>query len=152
MNRCHCLISPSKQCTRDVSNKPSQNPKFCWQHQECINPIKENNETKNSEMCKIKSKTVIKTKAQKEILEKPKAHQSEKISQPETKNQFLDLFTYENREPPKQSGDNTVFHNCILLKPLDTFKVGDKVEAIGIAMQLFLWKDGEDFEEVNYIL
>ena len=74
------------------------------------------------------------------------------MSGSETKNQFLDLFTYENREPPKQSGDNSVFHNCTILKPLDTFKVGDKVEAIGITMQLFLWKDSEDFEEVNYSL
>jgi len=74
------------------------------------------------------------------------------MSQPETKNQFLDLFTYENQHVPQKSGENSVFYNCTLLKPLDTFTVGENVEAIEICMQLFLWKNSDDFEEVTYTL
>jgi len=83
-----------------------------------------------------------------------------KMSQPGTKeqslekvvleNQFLDLFTYESKKLPEKSDENTVFENCTLLKSLDTFKAGENVEAIGVCIQLFLWKNSDDFEEVHY--
>jgi len=71
------------------------------------------------------------------------------MSQLETKNQFLDLFTYEKKRLPEKSGENTVFENCILLKPFDTFKVGQNLEAIEVGLQLFLWKNSDDFDEVT---
>lgn len=38
MVRCQCLKADGQQCTRDVSNKPSQNILYCWQHQKCQKP------------------------------------------------------------------------------------------------------------------
>lgn len=32
---CTCIKSDGKKCTREVSNKPGENHKFCWQHQKC---------------------------------------------------------------------------------------------------------------------
>jgi len=71
------------------------------------------------------------------------------MSKPETLNQFLDLFTYENIYLPEKSGENTMFENCTLLKPIDTFKSGENIEVIAVCLQLFLWKN-DDFDEVNH--
>ena len=35
MVRCECLKLDGQQCTRNGSTKKQQNPKFCWQHQNC---------------------------------------------------------------------------------------------------------------------
>jgi hypothetical protein len=37
MVQCQCLKGDGKQCTRDASVKPGDNPHFCWQHQKCKN-------------------------------------------------------------------------------------------------------------------
>lgn len=39
MNRCHCLVSERKQCTREPSRKPGDDPRFCWQHQKCADMV-----------------------------------------------------------------------------------------------------------------
>ncbi len=35
MTRCSCYKLNGQQCTRDSSNKNSENKNFCWQHQQC---------------------------------------------------------------------------------------------------------------------
>lgn len=46
MDRCQCITAKKKQCSREPMKKPNKsyptlfNPKYCWQHQECINFIK----------------------------------------------------------------------------------------------------------------
>ena len=39
MNRCHCIKSDGKQCTREASSAPGKNTLFCWQHQNCKNDL-----------------------------------------------------------------------------------------------------------------
>ena len=35
MVNCSCIKTDGKPCTRSSSTKPKDNPKFCWQHQNC---------------------------------------------------------------------------------------------------------------------
>lgn len=37
MNECQCISKNNKKCTREASTKKGDNPKFCWQHQQCAN-------------------------------------------------------------------------------------------------------------------
>ena len=39
MNRCQCFNTNGQQCVRKPSQNPNHNHIFCWQHQECKNPI-----------------------------------------------------------------------------------------------------------------
>lgn len=47
MAKCQCLKSNGQPCHREASIKITQNPKFCWQHQNCqkINPSNGNNKS-----------------------------------------------------------------------------------------------------------
>ena len=73
------------------------------------------------------------------------------MSQSQHTQQFLDIFTYEKMELPK-GGDNTVYINCTLLRPLDSFKIGDTVHSISMCINLYLWKDAHTqyYEEAIY--
>src|SRR5438105_2525862 len=35
MTQCHCLKTDGTPCTREASTKSTDDPKFCWQHQNC---------------------------------------------------------------------------------------------------------------------
>ena len=39
MSICQCVTKGGKRCTRATSTKPGDNHNFCWQHQNCTNPI-----------------------------------------------------------------------------------------------------------------
>jgi hypothetical protein len=51
---------------------------------------------------------------------------------------ILNVFTYETAEIIKNV---KCFKNCTLLKQFDSFKEGDKVAAICITLELFIWDD-----------
>ena len=56
-------------------------------------------------------------------------------------NNILDVFTYETVEIVKNV---KCFRNCTLLKPFEAFKEGDKVAAICITLELFIWDEDGD--------
>lgn len=64
---------------------------------------------------------------------------------------FLDLFSYESVEynPPPS---NSVFRDCTILKAFGAFSPGDKVQYIGVEINLHLWTTEDDFEEEHIIL
>lgn len=66
--------------------------------------------------------------------------------------QFLDLFLFESVRHPNKQNENTVFQNCTILRSFGKFKLGDKVDAIGVQLSLFLWTSETDFEEETIIL
>lgn len=56
----------------------------------------------------------------------------------------LDYFKYEWAEPGEQ---NTIYHNCIILRPFGPYRPGQTVEAIVVQCTFILWKNEEDYEE-----
>ena len=66
--------------------------------------------------------------------------------------QFHDIFNYEKTEMPV-GGKNHVFKNCVILKPLGKYKVGDHVPYIEMAINLFFWDSPDQLghdEDVMY--
>lgn len=64
---------------------------------------------------------------------------------------YQDVFTYERLEEPtkENSNGNRVYHNCVLLKDVEGAKKGTRVPHITGQIDLYLWHDDEDFEEVS---
>jgi hypothetical protein len=69
----------------------------------------------------------------------------------ETK-KFQDLFSYESVREPTTSGENRVFINCTILRTIGKYKQGDKVDAIGVQVTLYIWDTEDNFDEEQIIL
>lgn len=52
----------------------------------------------------------------------------------------LDFFEYKWSEPGEQ---NTIYHNCVVLKPFDKYQRGQKVDAIALFVELYIY-EGEE--------
>lgn len=63
MTKCQCIKANGQKCERDASTKSGENPKFCWQHQNCqkINSTEQKLPEKNK--IEIKEKKIPENKA-----------------------------------------------------------------------------------------
>ena len=58
---------------------------------------------------------------------------------------FLNYFEYESTEQGEQ---NTTYLNCTILRPMGQYQVGDKVDAINIILEFYIWEGEEMTEDV----
>jgi len=61
----------------------------------------------------------------------------------------LDFFKYEWAEQGEQ---NTIYHNCIILKPFNGYQPGQHIDAISIFDNLYMWQGDEMVDDVTVVL
>lgn len=55
--------------------------------------------------------------------------------------QFLKYFMYQYLDAGID--DAAIFRHCLILRDIGTFKVGDKVDAISLTLNILLWQDND---------
>ena len=61
----------------------------------------------------------------------------------------LDFFKYKWAEQGEQ---NTVYHNCTVLKPFNNYQPGQQVDAITLFVNLYMWQGDQMLDDITVLL